>query len=200
MNEPKPDYVADPVSNVPNLNIPNILTVLRLLLVPVFCYFLLGPTHSSRASNWIAALVFLFASLTDLVDGWLARRHSLITNFGKIADPIADKALTGSALIGLSHLGVVAWWITIVILAREIAITVLRFWVIRRGVVPASRGGKIKTGFQIVAIVAYLIPIEGIVHLIADVAMAGAIVLTLGTGIDYVRKIRQLKSHTQFLG
>ncbi len=196
MNEAKPDYVADPISNVPNLNLPNILTVLRLLLVPVFCYFLLGPEHASLTSNWLAATVFLFASLTDLVDGWLARRHSLITNFGKIADPIADKALTGSALIGLSYLGVVVWWITVVILTREIAITVLRFWVIKRGVVPASRGGKIKTGFQIVAIVAYLIPIEGLVHVVADIAMAGAIILTLGTGADYVQKIRRLKIHT----
>ena len=193
MIEPRADYVADPINNVPNLNFPNALTMLRLVLVPVFIYYLLGPSHEGTLSQWTAAIIFLIASVTDLVDGWLARRYELVTNFGKVVDPIADKALTGSALIGLSYLGQLAWWITIVILVREIGITLLRFWVIKRGIIPASRGGKVKTGFQIVAIVAYLIPLGGFIHLVAVVAMVGAIILTVGTGLDYLLKIDRLR-------
>lgn len=193
MIEPRSDYVADPINNVPNVNLPNALTLLRLVLVPVFVYYLLGPNHESSSSRWLAAIVFLIASVTDLVDGWLARKYSLVTNFGKVVDPIADKALTGSALIGLSYLGQLPWWITSVILTREVGITLLRFWVIKRGIIPASRGGKVKTGFQIVTIVAYLIPYGGLVHFVAVVSMTGAIILTVGTGVDYLIKINHLR-------
>jgi len=127
---------------VPLWNIANILTLVRLLLVPVFAVLLL---HADGRETWwrlAAAVVFMIASFTDRLDGQLARERGLITDFGKIADPIADKALTGAALVTLSALGELAWWVTVVILAREISVTLLRFWVIRRGVIAASRGGK----------------------------------------------------------
>ncbi len=102
--------------------------------------------------------IFLVAAVTDLVDGELARRTGQVTSFGKIADPIADKALTGSALVLLSWFDLLPWWVTVVIIAREVAVTVLRFWVIRHGVIAASRGGKLKTALQILAITLYLLP------------------------------------------
>ena len=136
--------------------------------------------------------MFLIAALTDLVDGVWARRYGLVTNFGKIADPIADKALIGTALIALSIQGEIAWWVTGVIIFREIAITLLRFWVIKQGVIPASRGGKVKTVSQIIAIVAFLIPLNGWVDAVAQMSLGVALALTITTGIDYVLKARVL--------
>jgi CDP-diacylglycerol--glycerol-3-phosphate 3-phosphatidyltransferase len=121
--------------------------------------------------------------VTDLLDGRLARSRGLITDFGKIADPIADKALTGAALVTLSALGELAWWVTAVILAREISVTLLRFWVIRRGVIAASRGGKLKTLLQVVAIALYVLP--GPPAVVREVVMAAAVAVTVVTGIDY---------------
>jgi CDP-diacylglycerol---glycerol-3-phosphate 3-phosphatidyltransferase len=168
------------------LNVANALTVLRLALVPVFIWFLLSGSDSGRA---IAFVAFAIASVTDLLDGELARRRSLITDFGKIADPIADKALTGSALITLSYLGELPWWVTGVIVARELAVTGLRFWVIRRGVIAASRGGKAKTMLQIIAISLYVLPWH--LDLLREVVLGAALVVTVVTGVDYaVRAIR----------
>jgi CDP-diacylglycerol--glycerol-3-phosphate 3-phosphatidyltransferase len=130
--------------------------------------------------------------LTDLVDGVWARRYGLVTNFGKIADPIADKALIGTALIAPSIQGEIAWWVTGVIIFREVAITLLRFWVIKQGVIPASRGGKVKTVSQIIAIVAFLIPLNGWVDAVAQMSLGVALALTITTGIDYVLKARVL--------
>jgi CDP-diacylglycerol--glycerol-3-phosphate 3-phosphatidyltransferase len=157
------------------------------------------------AMGWAAGIVFLGAALTDIVDGYLARRDGLVTNFGKIADPIADKLLTGSALIALSSEGAIAWWITILIIGREVFITALRFYVIRRGVIPASRGGKAKTASQITAIVALLIPTESLQaspvladqlvwlqSAVAIVALVLAVFLTIATAIDYIAKSRAL--------
>ena len=141
---------------------------------------------------WSAA-VFVAASLTDLVDGELARRQGQVTTFGKVADPIADKALTGTALVGLSYLGELPWWVTIVILVREIGVTLLRFWVIRRGVIPASRGGKAKTVAQMVAIFMYLLPLTGWLVTAREVVMGVAVLLTIGTGIDYVARAMRLR-------
>jgi CDP-diacylglycerol--glycerol-3-phosphate 3-phosphatidyltransferase len=185
----KPDYLGDPVNNVPLINIPNALTCLRLILVPIFGYLLLVAPQTTT-NQWISASVFLVAALTDFMDGLWARRYGLITNFGKIADPIADKALIGTALVGLSLIGEVAWWVTVVILVREVAVTLLRFRVIKRGVIPASRGGKVKTVSQIVAIVAYLIPMGGWVTTVANTALGVALALTVLTGIDYAAKVR----------
>lgn len=188
-NEPTPDHLGDPSNEVPVLNIPNALTVARLLMVPVFGYLVL-VTEQSETVQWASAAVFLIAALTDLVDGVWARRYGLVTNFGKIADPIADKALIGTALVALSIQGEIAWWVTGIIIFREIAITLLRFWVIKHGVIPASRGGKVKTVSQIIAIVAFLIPMNGWVDAVAQMSLGVALALTITTGIDYVLKAR----------
>ncbi|HXP22461.1 MAG TPA: CDP-diacylglycerol--glycerol-3-phosphate 3-phosphatidyltransferase [Streptosporangiaceae bacterium] len=170
------------------VNVPNALTVLRLVLVPVFVAFLLvGGT------GWRVAAFFAFgvASFTDLLDGELARRSGLITDFGKIADPIADKALIGSALISLSVLGELSWWVTAIIMVREVAVTALRFWVIRRGVIPASRGGKVKTVLQVIAISLYILPVD--VGWVRAAAMAAAVAVTLVTGVDYLARAIRLR-------
>jgi CDP-diacylglycerol---glycerol-3-phosphate 3-phosphatidyltransferase len=174
------------------LNVANGLTVLRLVLVPVFVYFLLAGGTGGRS---IAFLAFAVASVTDLLDGELARRRSLITDFGKIADPIADKALTGSALITLSYLGEIPWWITAVIVVRELAITGLRFWVIRRGVIAASRGGKAKTMLQVIAISLYVLPWH--IEIAREVVLGAALVVTVVTGIDYTARALRLRRAVQ---
>lgn len=170
------------------VNIPNALTVLRLLLVPVFVLCLVAGGTAWRIT---AFAVFALASFTDLLDGELARRHGLVTDFGKIADPIADKALTGSALITLSALGELAWWVTAVIMAREIGVTLLRFWVLRWGVIAASRGGKVKTILQMTAIGLFILPIY-LTWLRAGV-MKAAVVVTLVTGVDYTMRAIRLR-------
>jgi CDP-diacylglycerol---glycerol-3-phosphate 3-phosphatidyltransferase len=170
------------------VNVANGLTVARFALVPVFVWFLLAGGTSDRA---IAFVAFAVASVTDLLDGELARRRSLITDFGKIADPIADKALTGSALITLSYLGELPWWITCVIVVRELGVTALRFWVIRRGVIAASRGGKVKTMLQIIAISLYVLPWH--VDVVRAVVMGAALVVTVVTGADYTARAIRLR-------
>jgi CDP-diacylglycerol---glycerol-3-phosphate 3-phosphatidyltransferase len=174
------------------LNVANYLTVLRLALVPVFIWFLLSGGVSGRS---IAFVAFAVASVTDLLDGELARRRGLITDFGKIADPIADKALTGSALITLSYLGELPWWVTGVIVARELAVTGLRFWVIRHGVIAASRGGKAKTMLQIIAISLYVLPWH--LDLLREVIMGAALVVTVVTGMDYAARAIRLRRAVQ---
>jgi CDP-diacylglycerol---glycerol-3-phosphate 3-phosphatidyltransferase len=158
----------------------------RLALVPVFVACLLAGGPGWRVAAFV---VFAVASVTDLLDGRIARSRGLITDFGKIADPIADKALTGAALVTLSALGELRWWVTGVILAREIAVTGLRFWVIRRGVIAASRGGKLKTLLQVIAIALYVLP--GPLRAAREVVMAAAVVVAVITGADYgVRALR----------
>jgi CDP-diacylglycerol--glycerol-3-phosphate 3-phosphatidyltransferase len=162
--------------------------VVRLVLVPVVVACLLAGGPVWRVAAFLA---FGLASVTDLLDGKIARDRGLVTDFGKIADPIADKALTGAALATMSFLGWLAWWVTIVILAREIAVTALRFWVIRRGVIPASRGGKLKTLLQVLAISLYMLP--GPPQWLREVVMAIAVVVTLVTGADYVVRAARLR-------
>ena len=185
--QPAPPAPSRPALPGPGLvNVANALTVLRLVLVPVFVACLLAGGTGWRVAAFV---VFGVASVTDLLDGRLARSRGLITDFGKIADPIADKALTGAALVTLSALGELAWWVTVVILAREISVTLLRFWVIRRGVIAASRGGKLKTLLQVVAIALYVLP--GPPAVVREVVMAAAVAVTVVTGIDYgVRAVR----------
>jgi CDP-diacylglycerol---glycerol-3-phosphate 3-phosphatidyltransferase len=170
------------------INVANGLTTLRLCLVPVFVWLLLTGGDTFRIA---ACVAFGVASATDLLDGELARRRGLVTDFGKIADPIADKALTGSALVALSYLGELPWWVTAVILFREVAVTCLRFWVISRGVIAASRGGKAKTLLQIVAIALYILP--GPPPIARELVMAVALAVTLLTGADYVVRAARLR-------
>lgn len=168
-------------------NLPNALTMLRIVLVPVFGWLLLTEPGDGSL-RWWALVVFLLAIGTDWVDGYLARRYGLITDLGKLMDPIADKALIGSALIGLSILDLLPWWVTVVILVREVAITLMRFVVIRRGVIPASRGGKLKTVLQAVGISIVLAPVGGLLGDLGLWVMYLAAAVTLVTGIDYVRQ------------
>jgi CDP-diacylglycerol---glycerol-3-phosphate 3-phosphatidyltransferase len=177
------------------MNLPNALTIGRLLLVPVFAVLLLWDSGQNPTTRGWAAAVFVLASVTDLVDGHIARQRGQVTVFGTVVDPIADKVLTGVALIGLSILDALPWWVTIVILAREIGVTLMRLWVLRDGVIPASRGGKAKTLSLTVAITLYLLPLEGPALWAPVVIMGIAVVLTVATGVDYaVRAVRVRRS------
>jgi CDP-diacylglycerol--glycerol-3-phosphate 3-phosphatidyltransferase len=198
MRPPIPDRAGDPAQGVRLVNLPNALTVLRVVCVPLLAWLMwlddgtLGPARDA------AAAVFVLASITDFADGALARRMGLVTTFGKIADPIADKALIGVALIGLSLLDELPWWVTVIILGREIGVTLLRFWVIEHGVIPASRGGKVKTVLQIVAITMYLLDVPWAWWVPArEIVMGLAVLMTLATGSDYVvRAVRLRRSPT----
>lgn len=177
----------------PVLNIANALTVLRLLLVPVFVWLMLQPGDLWRL---LAVLVFCGAALTDRLDGQLARSRNLVTDFGKIVDPIADKALTLSAFVLLSVDGLLWWWVTILIVVRELGITVMRFFMLRRAVMAASRGGKLKTVLQMVGLIGLLTPWGLLLpSLMARIlvwgsyaVIAAALVVTVVTGLDYVRQ------------
>jgi CDP-diacylglycerol--glycerol-3-phosphate 3-phosphatidyltransferase len=187
------DPIADPPSPASAWNIANALTVFRLLLVPVFIVVLFhGGGHLTgwRVAAWA---VFALASITDRFDGDIARKRGLVTEFGKLADPIADKALVSAALVGLSALDDLPWWVTVVIVVREVGVTVLRFWVIRHGVIAASRGGKVKTLLQGVAIGLFVLPLHGWLHVAAWVVMVAAIVVALVTGCDYVSRAVRLR-------
>lgn len=178
--------------HAPLVNLPNLLTTLRLILVPVFLLALFAGGGHQTAARWVAGAIFAVAAITDRYDGRIARRRGQVTDFGKIADPIADKALIGSALIGLSLLGEIFWWITVTILVREIGITLLRLVVIRYGVIAASPGGKLKTLVQIVAIGLYILPLASLPIPAAVLTygrgglMGLAIALTVATGVDYL--------------
>ncbi len=188
------DPLADPVApRASSWNVANYLTVLRLLLVPVFGWALLVDDGASDAWRITAAVVFAVAAWTDRVDGQLARSRNLVTPFGKLADPIADKALTGTAFVGLSLLGELSWAVTAVVLVREVGVTLLRFWVIRHGVMPASRGGKLKTLLQGLAIGLYVLPLTGPLATGRVAVMALAVVVTVVTGVDYVARALTLR-------
>jgi CDP-diacylglycerol---glycerol-3-phosphate 3-phosphatidyltransferase len=181
-----------------NWNLPNALTTLRILMVPFFAWALLVEDGESIMWRCIAWAVFVAAMVTDKVDGDIARSRGLVTNFGKIADPIADKALTGMAFVGLSVIGELWWWVTILVLVREWGITLLRLWVIRYGVMAAGSGGKLKTVLQSVALGAFILPLKilegewgsfaSVLWWMAAALMAAAITLTVVTGVDYVMK------------
>lgn len=183
-----------PRTPVPLVNIANILTVLRILLVPVFLVALFVDDGQSTGWRIAAASIFAIAAITDRIDGQLARKHGLVTDFGKMADPIADKALIGAALVGLSLLGDLSWWVTGIIAARELGITLMRFAVLRHGVIPAGRGGKLKTLVQSVAIGLYLIPFPDGFAPVSATLMALAVVLTVVTGLDYVVQAVRLRA------
>jgi CDP-diacylglycerol--glycerol-3-phosphate 3-phosphatidyltransferase len=191
------DPIADPAVAPSAWNIANALTLLRIALVPVFALFLFHDQGADPAWRVAAAAAFAVAVVTDRVDGEVARRRGLVTDFGKVADPIADKALMGTALVALSVLGELPWWVTVLVLVREIGITVLRFVVIRHGVIPASHGGKLKTVLQALAIGLYLLPLQ---HWFGDWAvtvqwwvMLAAVAVTVVTGLDYIVQAVRLR-------
>ena len=180
-------------------NVPNALTTLRIAMVPFFAWALLLDGGESAGWRWVAYGLFALAAITDKIDGDLARKHNLVTNFGKIADPIADKALTGMAFVGLSIIGELWWWVTIVVLVREWGITFMRLWMVRQGVVmPAGQGGKLKTFVQTISLGLLIMPLlqlEGfwepvglVVWWLAMAGMAVAVAITVVTGVDYVVK------------
>lgn len=177
-------------------NLPNILTMLRIVLVPFFVVLLWQDTTGGRLG---ALAVFLVAALTDKLDGSIARARGIVTNFGKIADPFADKMLVGAAIIMLSILGDLPWWATISIIVREAAITILRFIMVRRWVMAASKGGKLKTVLQVIFIAMMMLPAVGLfgdtaggwIDLAAYIVMIAAVVVTVVTGLDYI--IRAIK-------
>lgn len=169
-------------------NLANALTLLRLALVPVLLWLLLRDGGGDEASRIAAFAVFAVAMVTDRIDGEVARRRRLITDFGRIADPIADKALTGAAFVGLSVLGELPWWVTVVVLGREWGITAVRFAVIRYGVMSAGRGGKVKTALQALALGLYILPLPGAMSPVQVTTMAAAVLVTVVTGADYLRR------------
>lgn len=172
------------------LNIANVLTVVRIAFIPVFLWLMLGP--DAAWSRWVALLVFMALMITDYIDGNLARSRNLITDFGKIADPIADKALMISALVCLNLEHVLAWWVTVVIVVRELGITVWRMGMLKKGlVVPASRGGKLKTALQSLAVCLAIMPIGGPFRYIVGTVMGAAVIVTVWTGIQYLLDSRQ---------
>jgi CDP-diacylglycerol--glycerol-3-phosphate 3-phosphatidyltransferase len=183
----------------PLLNVANVLTGVRLLLVPVFLWALFADAGQSVGWRYVATAVFAIAAITDRFDGELARSRGLVTAFGTLADPIADKALTGAALVGLSTLHLLPWWITIVIMVRELGITLLRLVVLRHGIIPASRGGKAKTLVQAIAIGLYLLPLDGVSSTVDGLrwaVMAVAVGLTVVTAFDYLLRALRLGSTT----
>jgi CDP-diacylglycerol--glycerol-3-phosphate 3-phosphatidyltransferase len=181
-------------------NIANIITVIRIFLAPLFIWMLLADDGEMGGLRYAAAALFIVAIATDSLDGALARGRNLVTNVGIILDPIADKVLIGGALITLSILGELWWWVTIVILVRELGITAFRFAVLSKSVIPASRGGKLKTVVQSVAIALYLVPLASLVGewmlVVNAVVMAVAFALTVWTGIDYLVQARRVNRKT----
>lgn len=191
---PGADQPAVPEPRPSNWNLPNLITIVRILFAPVFLWMLLADNGADGALRWVAAALFIVGIATDGVDGAIARRYDLVTDLGKLLDPIADKILTGGALIALSILGELPWWVTVVILVREWGITLFRFLVISEGVIAASRGGKLKTLFQSFAISFALVPLwvwppfDPWIYWVDGILMSIAFVLTVLTGLDYLRQ------------
>jgi CDP-diacylglycerol---glycerol-3-phosphate 3-phosphatidyltransferase len=182
----RPDPAGDVASGVGVWNLANALTMFRIILVPIFAVFLFADNGDSTAWRIAAWAAYATAAFTDRLDGQIARSRGLVTEFGKLADPIADKALVGTALVGLSLLGELSWWVTAIVLAREIGVTLLRFWVLRHGVIPASRGGKLKTLLLNVGIGLYVLPLSGFLHVVAQIILGVAVAVALITAVDYV--------------
>lgn len=184
--------------------LPNAITIVRILCAPVFLWMLLADGGADGALRWWAAVLFIVAIGTDGIDGYLARRHDIVTDLGKLLDPIADKALTGVAFVGLSILGELPWWVTIVVLVREVGITVYRFIVVSDHVLAAAWMGKLKTVAQAVALSLALTPLAtlidspvwaGVVWWVNVVTMSIAVLLTIASGVDYiVTEVRAARS------
>ena len=185
-----------PATKPSNWNVPNVLTAVRMVLVPVFAWVLLAYPQDPTM-RWVATAIFVIAIATDAIDGNIARKYNLVTDFGKLWDPIADKALTGMAFVGLSILGELPWWITIIILVREWGITILRWAIMKYGVMAANRGGKLKTVMQSVALIMFLPGLQfmpAVWDWIAWAAMIICFILTVLTGLDYLREANRMRT------
>jgi CDP-diacylglycerol--glycerol-3-phosphate 3-phosphatidyltransferase len=170
-------------------NLPNSLTIFRILALPFCAYALFKNGGDDDKWRIIAFILFFIVGLSDILDGRLARSRNQITEFGKLLDPIADKAMLATATVGASTLGMLSWWVTGIFLIREVAVTILRFAVIKKGVIPASKGGKLKTFFQSFGVGFYILPLPSFLNTPRDLFMAVAIYLTISTGVDYFRKV-----------
>jgi CDP-diacylglycerol--glycerol-3-phosphate 3-phosphatidyltransferase len=196
--------MSEPVVTKPsNLNLPNLLTAVRIVLVPFFGAALLVDGGDSVTWRCVAWAIFIVAMVTDNIDGHIARSRGLITDFGKIADPIADKLITGMAFVGLSIVGDIWWWVTIVVLVREWSVTGLRLSVLKRVVIPADQLGKLKTTSQAIALSGLILPLRDpdlpswmevpgeVLFYAAEACLAVAVALTLWSGFDFFRKVWQ---------
>jgi len=197
--------VTETGAQASNLNLPNVLTTLRIVMVPFFGWALLQDGGDSVTWRLVAFTLFVLAMITDKIDGDIARARGLVTDFGKIADPIADKAITGMAFIGLSIVGDIFWWVTIVVLLREWSVTLLRLSVLKHVVIAASGSGKLKTVLQAVALSVLLLPLpHGDAHggafdqfgvagevlfYVGQVCLAGAVAMTLWSGYEFYRDV-----------
>jgi len=173
---------------VRDINLPNALTIFRILALPFCAYALFKNGGEDDSWRIIAFTLFFIVGLSDILDGKIARSRNQITEFGKLLDPIADKAMLATASIGASILGMLSWWVTAIFLIREVAVTILRFAVIKKGVIPASKGAKVKTFFQSFGVGFYILPLPSYLNLPRDIFMAVAIYLTISTGVTYFRK------------
>jgi CDP-diacylglycerol---glycerol-3-phosphate 3-phosphatidyltransferase len=179
-------------TQVSNANIANIITAIRILVAPVFLWMVFIDGGEDGVWRWVAALLFIAAIATDGIDGALARQRNLVTTSGILLDPIADKVLIGGALVALALVSDLPWWVVVVIMTREIGITLLRFFVLANRVIPASRGGKLKTILQAITVSSWLVPtwvlLGDWVSVLNWVLMGLVIVITLVTGVDYLVK------------
>lgn len=169
------------------MNLPNALTVFRILALPFCAWALFREGGDDPTWQIIAWLMFFVVGMTDILDGRIARKRNQISNFGIILDPIADKAFIATALIGLSVLEKISWWITAIILIREVGVTVLRFAVLKREVISANRGGKIKSLLQNFSVGFYILPLPEYLFIPRDILLGVAVLLTLWTGYEYFR-------------
>jgi CDP-diacylglycerol--glycerol-3-phosphate 3-phosphatidyltransferase len=180
--------------NMPAFITPNRITVLRLLCVPVGAYTLFKNGGDDPTWQYISWCVFFVLGMSDVLDGKLARSRGTITKFGEFLDPVADKFMIGTAMISLSILGTMPWWITAVVLSREIGITIFRLSVIKRGVIPANKGGKIKAMMQNFGTGFYVLPLSPSLYWFRDGFMYCAVALTIVTGAYYVKSAFTHKS------
>jgi CDP-diacylglycerol--glycerol-3-phosphate 3-phosphatidyltransferase len=189
--------MTDTQAKVSNWNVPNILTTLRIVMVPFFGFALLQDGGDSITWRLVAFGLFVVAMITDKIDGDIARKHNLVTNFGKIADPIADKAITGMAFIGLSVVGDIWWWVTILVLVREWSVTLLRLSIMKNVVIAAAQSGKVKTVLQAAALSGLCLPLrqaDGWLDVPGDVlfyayqvVLAAAVAMTMWSGYEFFR-------------
>lgn len=190
--------MAEPETPRPsNWNTPNVITGIRVVATPFFLWILLADAGEMGALRWVAAVFFVVAIATDAWDGYIARSRGLITSLGKLLDPIADKFLTGAALVGLAILTELPWWIVIIVLVREFGITIHRLFEAQSVVVAAAWMGKVKTVAQSVAITLALLPLPALLgdwfHWVNAVTMTIAVLLTVASGVDYVVNFARTK-------